>query len=146
VSENPAVGFGVRFAFTVVQRTRSVLKRTRINLAAVVALALAASISSSAQASDTQQPKPGTIVGTVLDTNGESVPGATVVLKSLDSNNGRTAVTSQNGFFTFQDVNPGVPYQVSVNAKDFADCTSTNITLDPGQYKILTDVQLRIAT
>jgi len=123
-----------------------VLKRTRINFVAVVALALSASIGSLAEASDAQPPKPGTIVGTVLDTNGESVPGATVVLKGLDSNNGRTVVTSQNGFFTFQDVSPGVPYQVSVSAKDFADWTSTNITLDPGQYKILTDVQLRIAT
>ena len=48
------------------------LKRTRINLVAVVALALSASISSFAEASDAQQPKPGTIV--VL--NMDSVVGA----------------------------------------------------------------------
>src|SRR5262249_46782039 len=77
---------------------------------------------------------PGTIVGTVIDANGDTVPGATVVLRDLDANTDRAQVTSENGFFSFQTINPGTPYQVSVTAKDFAEWKSPAITLQPAQY------------
>ena len=119
-------------------------KRTEIHLAAFAVIILAISIPLPAQ-TNAEQPKPGTIVGTVADANGDTVSGATVVLKVLDANNGRTVLTPETGFFAFQDVNPGIPYQISVTVKDFADWTSPTITLEAGEYKIVTDIQLRIA-
>jgi hypothetical protein len=53
-------------------------------------------------------------------------------------------VASENGFFSFQRVNPGVPYQVSVTAKNFAGWKSPAITIEPAQYKIISDIQLRL--
>jgi Carboxypeptidase regulatory-like domain len=119
------------------------LKRIQVHFAAI-AVAVAVPIYSAAQTSDARQMKPGTIVGTVVDGNGDTVPGATVVLKGLDSQNGRTLVTSDNGFFMFQDIDSGVPYQITISATNFADWTSPSITLAPGQYKIVSDIQLRI--
>ncbi|MGB8581513.1 MAG: hypothetical protein WCD47_11880 [Candidatus Sulfotelmatobacter sp.] len=43
-------------------------------------------------------------------------------------------------------VKPGTSYQIKIAAKDFADWTSPAITLEPGQFKIVTGVQLRVAT
>jgi len=48
--------------------------------------------------------------------------------------------------FQFNDVTPGIPYQLSISAKDFADWTSPPVTVSPGQFKIVTGIQLRIAT
>jgi hypothetical protein len=62
----------------------------------------------------------------------------------LDENKDRALVTSENGFFSFQDVNPGIPYQVSITAKNFAEWKSATITLEPAQYKIISDIELRI--
>jgi hypothetical protein len=88
----------------------------------------------------------GTIVGTVTDVNGDTVPGATVILDEPAANDRRTVLTPGNGFFSFRDVKPLTPYQVSISAKDFADWTSPIITLEPGQFKIVADIKLRIAT
>jgi hypothetical protein len=85
-------------------------------------------------------------MGTVTDVNGDAIPNATVVLKELESNDPRTIVTPENGMFEFHDVTPGIPYQLSISAKDFADWTSTAITLNPDQFKIVSGIQLRIAT
>src|SRR5215469_13388149 len=112
--------FGTHLAFTSRQREMHVLKRTQIHFAAITVVVLLVSVHSSAQANDAQQLKPGTIVGTVVDVNGDTVPGATVVLKQLDSNNGQTLVTSGNGFFAFQDLNPRISYRISISANDFA--------------------------
>jgi hypothetical protein len=85
-----------------------------------------------------------TVVGTVTDANNDTVPGATVVLKGPGPNDQRTLLTPDNGFFQFRDVKPGIPYVISVSAEGFADWISPAITLEPGQFKIVTAVQLRI--
>ena len=48
--------------------------------------------------------------------------------------------------FQFNDVTPGITYQLSISAKDFADWTSPPIMVSPGQFKIVTGIQLRIAS
>jgi hypothetical protein len=118
-------------------------RRFQIHLVAMAAV-LAASMQVTAQDFLAPAPRRGMIVGTVFDVNGDTVSGATVVLKGLDGNNGRTLVTSDNGFFSFQGVNSGIPYQVIISAKNFADWKSPTITLEPAQYKIISDIQLRI--
>ncbi len=85
-------------------------------------------------------------MGTVTDVNGDVIPNATVVLKEVEGIEPRTILTTENGMFEFHDVTPGIPYQLSISAKDFADWTSTLITLNPDQFKIVSGIQLSIAT
>lgn len=87
-----------------------------------------------------------TIVGTVTDVDGDAIPNATVVLKEVEGNHPLTIVTTENGMFEFHDVTSGITYQISISANDFEDWTSTPITLNPDQFKIVSGIQLRIAT
>ena len=92
------------------------------------------------------QPKLGIITGTAVDVNGDPVPNATVELKSFDGNDRRTLSTRESGSFEFHDVQSGVPYEITVTAKDCADWKSSSITLESGQFKIVTGIQLRVET
>ena len=82
--------------------------------------------------------------GTVVDVNGDLVPGATVILDCPQSEDHREAVAGDNAGFAFTNLTPGVPYSVIVKAKGFVDWTSSPITLAPGQYDFLTDVRIKI--
>jgi Carboxypeptidase regulatory-like domain len=94
---------------------------------------------------DAPRPQPGIIVGTVVDVNGSAVPGATVVLAGTNMKSPRTVVTNSNGFFEFNEVEPGAPYHVNIGAQGFASWTSPDVTLTPGQYVILPVNKLRVA-
>jgi hypothetical protein len=119
-------------------------KRVPLSLAVMISLALALSIPVLAQNPQISSRQIATIIGTVTDVNGDTVPNAMVVLKGSDTRDERTITTTQNGFFQFQELQSGVQYQISIKAKDFADWTSSTITLEPGQFKILAGIQLRI--
>ena len=108
-------------------------------------LGWAASGYSAAQTNTESDAKPARIVGTVVDINGGPVPGATVALKALDSNDVTSQSTPESGYFSFQNVHPGIRYQIDVSAKDFADWTSPAVTVEPGEYKIVGGIQLKIA-
>jgi len=112
--------------------------------AAAVAAVLTLSFPASGQTAQKADAKPGKIIGTVIDVNRDTVPGATVVLNAPDEKDHRTVVTTENGYFEFHDIQPGVAYTVRVTAKDFADWTSPSMVLESAQFKILSDVQLRI--
>jgi hypothetical protein len=71
---------------------------SRVRSAIVPALALMLSIAMHGQSVQSQQSKPGTLVGTVADVNGDPVPNATVILETPESNDRRTLVTSESGF------------------------------------------------
>jgi Carboxypeptidase regulatory-like domain len=114
--------------------------------AAVVAVAIVLSLSMDGQTVQSAESKPGSLVGTVVDVNGDPVPDATVVLEAPEGNDCRTLVTPENGFFQFHDVKPGTPYRLNITAKDFADWTSPAVMLEPGQFKLVTGIQLRIQT
>jgi hypothetical protein len=88
----------------------------------------------------------GSIVGTVSDVNGDTLADANVVLEGADPNDRRSALTNDNGFFEFHDVRPGIPYHVTVSGKGFAEWKSPLLTIQPNQYKILTNIQLGVAT
>lgn len=87
----------------------------------------------------------GTIVGTATDVQNEIVPDASVVLEGPAPGDHRTVTADDNGFFVLNDVKAGVPYHVTVTAKGFANWISPQVTLTPGQYLQLTNVQLTIA-
>jgi hypothetical protein len=92
---------------------------------------------------DTQ---PGSVIGTVSNVNGDTVANATVMLESSDRKDHRTAATNDNGFFEFHDVKPGIPYHVTASAEGLAEWKSPLITIAPNQFKILTNIRLRVAT
>jgi hypothetical protein len=94
---------------------------------------------------DAPEAQKGNIIGTVTDVNNDTVPGATVVLDAPGLRDSRTVEANDNGFFQFKDLEPGTPYHVAISAKGFANWTSPEIILKPGQYLILTDSKLRIA-
>jgi Carboxypeptidase regulatory-like domain len=121
------------------------LKRLYINLGASLVVALGLSLLASGQ-NKLPAARTATVMGTVTDSNGGTVPSATVTLQEVETNDHRTTVTGENGMFEFHDVPPGITYQLTINAKDFADWTSPTITPEPGQFKIVTGIQLRIET
>ena len=124
--------------------------------AILLAMASVLSVTMQGQSMPGEQSRPGKLVGTVTDVNGDPVPNATVVLETPESddrqsndrqgNDRRTVVTPESGYFEFTDVKPATPYEISISAKDFGDWTSTPITLNPDQFKIVSGIQLRIAT
>jgi hypothetical protein len=114
-------------------------------------LCLCASTASKAQEQptpplDAPRQQPGIIVGTAVDVNNEPVPGASVTLEGPALRDPRAIVSNDSGFFEFKDLEPGSPYHVIISAVGFADWTSDEVILKPGQYVILTVSKLRIAT
>src|SRR5580692_7463042 len=114
-------------------------------------LCLCASTASEAQEQptpplDAPRQQPGIIVGTAVDINNEPVPGASVTLEGPALRDPRAIVSNDSGFFEFKDLEPGSPYHVTISAVGFADWTSDEVILKPGQYVILTVSKLRIAT
>jgi hypothetical protein len=114
--------------------------------AIVLAMAVTLSVSMHGQSIEDMESMPGKLVGTVTDVNGDPVPNATVILNMPGRDDPRTLVTPKNGFFEFDDVKPGSSYQVSITARDFADWASPVLTIESGQFKIVTGIELRIAT
>jgi hypothetical protein len=92
---------------------------------------------------DSPRPQPAIIVGTVLDVDDDTVPGATVVLQGSREGS-RTVASNDKGFFEFSDLDPQV-YRITVNADGFATWTSPDVTIQPGQYLILTVPKLRVS-
>ena len=114
--------------------------------ATVVAIALTLSLQSQAQTVQTPGAPSGRVLGTVTDMKGDAVTGATVVLAASDPADRRTVVTEENGSFEFDDVKPAVPYRITITAIGFTEWTSPAITLEPGEFKLLGGIPLRLAT
>jgi hypothetical protein len=121
-------------------------RRSPMHLSLLVAFSLLMTPHLPAQSSSPTELKSGSIVGTVTDVNGDPVPNSTVILKSGDSDDRQSQMTRENGFFEFHGIKPGVPYEVRVSAPGFAEWESSTVTLEPGQFKIVTGIQLRIQT
>ena len=94
---------------------------------------------------DAPKPQPGIIVGTAVDVNDDAIPGATVSLESPLVSDSRTLVSNDNGFFEFKDLEPGTAYHLTISAPGFADWTSPEIMLKPGQYVIVKGTKLQVA-
>jgi hypothetical protein len=125
---------------------RSLRRQFHVLLAGIVAIVLAVPVTAPAQTIQTPGPQLGRVSGTVTDMNGSAVTGATVALTGSDPHDRRTAVSGETGYFALNDVKPGVEYQVTITADGFADWTSSSITLGAGEFRTLTDIQLRIAS
>jgi hypothetical protein len=86
----------------------------------------------------------GVVCGTVLDTNGAEVEGATVVLEEAGGRDQRDVATDGSGFFRFSSVAPG-SFKVSVTAKGFSNWSSAGLMLHPNEDYDLPPVELRLS-
>lgn len=118
------------------------MKNVRIWLLILAALAMALPLA--AQDTNASMPQTANITGTVTDVNGDTLSGATVVLQGPGLKDSRKVLSDDNGFFEFKQLDPGT-YRVTITAQEFADWTSPDLVLNPGQYLILTDSKLHIA-
>jgi hypothetical protein len=137
----------IRNRFISGARTKSTLlacsTAISVHFAIPVACVFAFSLVAAGQIISKSDLNPATLMGTVMDTNGDTVPNATVSLVSLNEAD-PTFQTSENGFFQFSHLRPEIPYQIKIAAQGFAEWTSSTITLQPGQFKIVADIRLRI--
>ncbi len=71
----------------------------------------------------------GTITGTVKDSQGGIVPGATVTVTSAQTQQPRSTVTDASGFYTFPNLAAG-RYELAVELSGFKKITRPNVQLD----------------
>lgn len=117
------------------------LKRAHLLLLIVIG-AVALAVPMSAQSFTTANTITGNILGTVVDTSDDPIPGANVILQG-PAGNRLTAITKDDGGFAFDQTPAGVAYQITVTAEGFADWNSS-ITVEPGENKTLPEIKLRI--
>ncbi len=70
----------------------------------------------------------GSIVGTVSDESGASVPGATVAIMNTATGASQDGLTSADGFYRFVNVQAG-SYDMTVNAEGFSTFISEGVTV-----------------
>jgi hypothetical protein len=78
----------------------------------------------------------GTILGTVKDTSGASVPGATVTIQNTDTGQTRTVMTGTDGAYNVPELPTG-HYQVQVAQTGFKTGTHTGIDLTVGEQALI---------
>ncbi len=74
------------------------------------------------------------VQGVVSDTSGAVVPGATVILTNKDTNQKQQAETSDDGFYRFSSLAPGV-YSVLVEKQGFKKALMDNLKVDAESIK-----------
>ena len=88
---------------------------------------------------------PGSISGTVTDVDDAVIPAAAVTVDGPSSSAHRTLQTDEAGSFELKDLDPAVPYKITVSARNFAAWTSPAVVLGPGQALALPDIKLKIS-
>jgi hypothetical protein len=83
----------------------------------------------------------GAIGGTVMDSSGAVVPGATVTVRDIATDAQQTATTDSAGYYRIIHLQPGV-YSVTIAARGFADYKATDVTVQVGS---MTDVEGKMA-
>src|ERR1700729_4118008 len=97
-------------------------------------------ITARGQQIDAPQPQRGSIHGTVTDVDDAVIPGATVTVDGLALSEHHTLKTDETGSFKVTDLDPAVPYKITVSAKGFADWTQPAVVLTAGQALAMTDI------
>src|SRR5215469_2253405 len=83
------------------------------------------------------QSSTGSIVGTVIDSQGLPIDGATVTLTNTGTNFSYTSTTGSNGGYQFKSIDDGY-YRVSVTKDGFKAGVVNNIKLDAAtEYSVL---------
>lgn len=87
----------------------------------------------------------GSISGTVQDQLNAVIPNATVVLVNQSTTDTRKTVSNDRGYFSFAGAIPG-SYTISVQATGFKSWKQTGITLNIGDERTLTGIQLAVGS
>ena len=85
----------------------------------------------------TAQTTLGRLSGTVLDSSGSVIPGATITLTNENTNEVQTTVSGENGAFTFAQVPVG-SYKVEISLEGFKTATYNKVAIAVGQEYALT--------
>ena len=123
------------------RRWASLLKRAHLLLLFVLSGVILV-VPMSAQSFKTANTITGNILGTVVDTSDDPIPGANVILQG-PAGDRLTAITKDDGGFAIDQAPAGVAYQITVTAEGFADWNSS-IAVEPGENKTLPEIKLRI--
>lgn len=86
----------------------------------------------------------GQIAGTVIDTSGDVIEHANVILSSSNDFNRRTVMSGSNGQFAFTGLPPAV-YKIAVSGPGMSTFTSAPIPLQAGQFLTVPRITLLIA-
>src|SRR5579863_1864996 len=78
----------------------------------------------------------GTILGSVKDSSGASIPGAMVTLKNTDTNLTKTATTEADGSYRFPELAVG-RYEITASAAGFRTETHTGLNLEVTQQGVI---------
>src|SRR5579864_9178618 len=78
----------------------------------------------------------GTILGTVKDSSGASIPGATVTVRNTETNLTKTAMTEQDGSYRFPELAVG-RYEITASAAGFRTETHTGLNLEVTQQGVV---------
>ncbi|MEX2300567.1 MAG: TonB-dependent receptor [Bryobacterales bacterium] len=108
--------------------------------AAMVLLSLPALLAPRAVA----QTAGGTVLGSVRDQQGASIPAAAVVVTNVATGISRDLVTNENGAYRAVNLQPG-PYDVVFQSNGFATAVRRNINLTVGA-EIVVDVEMQLAS
>jgi len=74
----------------------------------------------------------GTVTVTVLDQSGGTVPGATLTLKSLDTNNVNTGTSGRGGLYSFSGI-PFGRFELTVSKGGFATKVLSSVVVEAGR-------------
>jgi len=85
----------------------------------------------------------GTISGTITDTQGQVVPGATVTVTAEATNESREAVSDSRGDFQVTNLRPG-RYTVKVALQSFRTLERKNIVLSAGERLAVGNLVLEV--
>ncbi|MGH9783003.1 MAG: carboxypeptidase regulatory-like domain-containing protein, partial [Terriglobia bacterium] len=105
------------------ERTAGVVLRVLLVLGMSVSIARAQSIQ-------------GTILGTVRDSSGASIPGSTVTVRNVETGFTRTGTTEANGAYRFSALPVG-SYEIRAQQAGFQAELRTNVTLTVGQEAVV---------
>ena len=123
------------------RRLASLLKRAHLLLLFVLSGVILV-VPMSAQSFEAANTITGNILGTVVDSSDDPIPGANVILQG-PAGDRLTAITKDDGGFAFDRAPATVGYQITVTAEGFAEWNSS-ITVEPGQNKTIPEIKLRI--
>jgi hypothetical protein len=85
------------------------------------------------------------VAGTVTDSDGALIPGATVTLAGPPAQDARTVTAGSDGHFSFNNVPAGITFHVIVKAEGFGNWNSQELVPNPGQTLDLPPIQLSVA-
>jgi len=87
----------------------------------------------------------GSIEGTVLDKNQNPLPAAQITLTGPSGSVVRTLQSGDNGQFSIAGLAPDT-YKVTVSARGMSSYTSSQISLNPGEFRIMPPIILSLAS